>query len=83
MQKYNNLVRQTTFKSVFACYARQLYIPIYRLIKTNIINNTNKKQKRLDHISPIFIIYRIANYFIRLCLVLPNQDPSSCLQPLG
>lgn len=45
MQKYNNLVRQTTFKSVFACYARQLYIPIYRLIKTNIINNTNKKQK--------------------------------------
>ena len=46
MQKYNNLVRQTTFKSVFACYARQLYIPIYRLIKTNIINNTNKKQKR-------------------------------------
>ncbi len=83
MQKYNNLVRQTTFKSVFACYVRQLYIPIYRLIKTNIINNTNKKQKRLDHISPIFIIYRITNYFIRLCLVLPNQDPSSCLQPLG
>lgn len=55
MQKYNNLVRQTTFKSVFACYARQLYIPIYRLIKTNIINNTNYKQKRLDRIGPIFI----------------------------
>ena len=69
--------------TVFACYARQLYIPIYRLIKTNIINNTNKKQKRLDRIGPIFIIYRLANYFIRLCLVLPNQDPSSCLQPLG
>ena len=45
MQKYNNLVRQTTFKSVFACYARQLYIPIYRLIKQTLSITLTKKQK--------------------------------------
>ena len=75
MQKYNNLVRQTTFKSVFACYARQLYIPIYRLIKTNIINNTNKKQKRLDRIGPIFITYRIAITLFGYVWCFLNQRP--------